>query len=226
MKGLIGKKSGMTQVFNDEGNVVPVSVIDTSSLEVVGKRTLEKDKYTAVVLGLVDAKEKHLTKAQAGSFKKAGAKAKRIVREFRVDATELASFNVGEGVKVDALFKKGDLVDVTGITKGRGYQGVVKRWNFRGFGQTHGTHEYRKHPGAIGQRKTPGRVYPNKKLPGHYGVEQVTTQNLEVVAVYPEKNLILVKGGIAGPNDGLVTVKPSVKLAMRAAHKAAKGGKK
>lgn len=226
MKGLIGKKSGMTQVFNDEGNVVPVSVIDTSSLEVVGKRTLEKDKYTAVVLGLVDAKEKHLTKAQAGSFKKAGAKAKRIVREFRVDATELASFNVGESVKVDALFKKGDLVDVTGITKGRGYQGVVKRWNFRGFGQTHGTHEYRKHPGAIGQRKTPGRVYPNKKLPGHYGVEQVTTQNLEVVAVYPEKNLILVKGGIAGPNDGLVTVKPSVKLAMRAAHKAAKGGKK
>ena len=226
MKGRIGKKSGMTQVFNDEGNVVPVSVIDTSSLEVVGKRTLEKDKYTAVVLGLVDAKEKHLTKAQAGSFKKAGAKAKRIVREFRVDASELASFNVGEGVKVDALFKKGDLVDVTGITKGRGYQGVVKRWNFRGFGQTHGTHEYRKHPGAIGQRKTPGRVYPNKKLPGHYGVEQVTTQNLEVVAVYPEKNLILVKGGIAGPNDGLVTVKPSVKLAMRAAHKAAKGGKK
>ena len=118
------------------------------------------------------------------------------------------------------------VIDVTGITKGRGYQGVVKRWNFRGFGQTHGTHEYRKHPGAIGQRKTPGRVYPNKKLPGHYGVEQVTTQNLEVVAVYPEKNLILVKGGIAGPNDGLVTVKPSVKLAMRAAHKAAKGGKK
>lgn len=226
MKGLIGKKSGMTQVFNDEGNVVPVSVIDTSSLEVVGKRTLEKDKYTAVVLGLVDAKEKHLTKAQVGSFKKAGAKAKRIVREFRVDAKELEAFNVGDAVKVDALFKKGDLVDVTGITKGRGYQGVVKRWNFRGFGQTHGTHEYRKHPGAIGQRKTPGRVYPNKKLPGHYGVEQVTTQNLEVVAVYPEKNLILVKGGIAGPNDGLVTVKPSVKLALRAAHKAAKGGKK
>jgi large subunit ribosomal protein L3 len=222
MKGLIGKKAGMTQVFNDEGNVVPVSVIDTSSLEVVGKRTLEKDKYTAVVFGLDDAKEKHLTKAQIGSFKKAGAKAKRIVREFRVDAKELEAFNVGDAVKVDSLFKKGDLVDVTGITKGRGYQGVVKRWNFRGFGQTHGTHEYRKHPGAIGQRKTPGRVYPNKKLPGHYGVEQVTTQNLEVVAVYPEKNIILVKGGIAGPNDCLVTVKPSVKVAMRAAHKAGK----
>lgn len=227
MKGIIGKKVGMTQIFNAEGNVVPVTVIDYSSLEVVGKRTQENDEYTAVVLGLVDAKEKHLTKALAGSFKKAGAKAKRIVREFRVDATELATYTVGEAVKIDQLFKLGELVDVTGITKGRGTQGVVKRWNFRGFGQTHGTHEYRKHPGAIGQRKTPGRVYPNKKLPGHYGVEQVTTQNLEVVALYPEKSIILVKGGVAGSNDGLVTVKPSVKVAQRAAHKAAKsGGKK
>ncbi|MGV3623791.1 MAG: 50S ribosomal protein L3 [Archangium sp.] len=227
MKGLIGKKVGMTQIFNAEGNVVPVTVIDYSSLEVVGKRTQEKDQYTAVILGLVDAKEKHLTKAQAGSFKKAGAKAKRIVREFRVEAADLEKYTVGEGVKIDELFKTGELVDVTGITKGRGYQGVVKRWNFRGFGQTHGTHEYRKHPGAIGQRKTPGRVYPNKKLPGHYGVEQVTTQNLEVVALYPEKNIILVKGGVAGSNDGLVTVKPSIKVAQRAQHKAAKsGGKK
>ncbi len=221
-KGLIGKKVGMTQIFNEEGNVIPVTVIDTSSLEVVGKRTLAKDKYTAVIFGLVDAKEKHLTKAQAGSFKKAGAKPKRIVREFRVDEAELATFNVGDVVKVDALFKKGELVDVTGITKGRGFQGVVKKWNFRGFGQTHGTHEYRKHPGAIGQRKTPGRVYPNKKLPGHYGVDQVTTQNLEIAALHPEQNLILVKGGVAGPNNGLVTVSPAVKSALRAAHKAAK----
>jgi large subunit ribosomal protein L3 len=98
----------------------------------------------------------------------------------------------------------------------------MKRWDFRGFGQTHGTHEYRRHPGAIGQRKTPGRVYPNKKLPGHYGVEQVTTQNLEVVALHPEKNLILVKGGIAGPNNGVVIIKPSVKVALRTAHKAKK----
>jgi large subunit ribosomal protein L3 len=179
------------------------------------------------VLGLVDAKEKHLTKALAGSFKKAGAKAKRIVREFRMEAADLGGFNIGDAMKVDAFFKKGELVDVTGITKGRGYQGVMKRWNFRGFGQTHGTHEYRRHPGAIGQRKTPGRVYPNKKLPGHYGVEQVTTQNLEVVGLHPEKNLILVKGGVAGSNNGLVVVKPAIKGAMRAAHKALKsGGKK
>lgn len=225
MKGLIGKKVGMTQVFVDDGSAVPVTVIDVSSCEVVGKRTLEKDKYTALVLGIGDAKEKHLTKAQIGSFKKAGAKAKRVVREFRMSADELTPFNVGDAVKVDALFKKGELVDVQGITKGRGYQGVMKRWNFRGFGQTHGTHEYRRHPGAIGQRKTPGRVYPNKKLPGHYGVETVSIQNLEVVDVLPEKNLLLVKGGVPGTSDGLVVVKPAIKLAMRAKHKAGKGKK-
>lgn len=218
MKGLMGKKAGMTQVFNDEGNVVPVTVIDVSSCEVVGKRTQEKDKYTAVVLGMVDAKEKHLTRAQTGSFKKAGSKPKRLVREFRVTAEELGQFNVGEPVKVE-MFQKGQLVDVTGVTKGRGMQGVMKRWNFRGFGQTHGTHEYRRHPGAIGQRKTPGRVYPNKKLPGHYGVEQVTIQNLQVVDVIPERSLILVKGAVAGSTDGLVVVKPSIKLAIRQQHK-------
>lgn len=217
MKGLIGKKVGMTQVFTEDGSVVPVTVIDTTSCEVVGKRTAETDKYTAVILGIREAKEKHLTKPMAGMFKKNGAKAKRTVKEFRVSADELAKYTVGEAVKPD-MFKKGELVDVTGVTKGRGTQGVVKRWKFRGFGQTHGTHEYRKHPGAIGQRKTPGRVYPNKKLPGHYGVEQVTTQNLTVVDVIPEKNLLLVKGGVAGHGDGLVIVKPSIKLQLRESH--------
>jgi large subunit ribosomal protein L3 len=222
MKGLIGKKVGMTQVFSEEGSAVPVTVIDVTSCEVVGKRTQEKDQYTAVVLGFQDAKEKHLTKAQVGSFKKAGANAKRIVREFRVSVEELGGFNVGEAVQAGALFKKGELVDVQGITKGRGYQGVMKRWNFRGFGQTHGTHEYRRHPGAIGQRKTPGRVYPNKKLPGHYGVETVSIQNLQVVEVIPEKNLLLVRGAVPGSNDGLVIVKPAIKPLMRANHKAKK----
>jgi large subunit ribosomal protein L3 len=221
MKGLIGKKVGMTQVFGEGGTMIPVTVIDVTSCEVVGKRTMEKDQYSAVILGFKDAKEKHLTKAQIGSFKKAGAKNKRVVKEFRVSVDEAAKFNVGEAVSPE-MFKKGELVDVTGITKGRGTQGVVKRWKFRGFGQTHGTHEYRRHPGAIGQRKTPGRVYPNKKLPGHYGVEQVTTQNLQVVDVIAEKNLLLVKGGIPGTSDGLVWVMPSVKTAMRASHKAKK----
>lgn len=218
MKGLIGKKVGMTQVFDGDGNMVPVTIIDTNSCIVVGKRTQEKDKYLAVTLGFGEAKEKKLNKPDAGQVKKSGAAPRKYLKEFRLSAEEIEKFNVGDAVRPD-LFTKGQLVDVTGITKGRGAQGVVKRWKFRGFGQTHGTHEYRKHPGAVGQRKTPGRVYPNKKMPGHYGVEQVTTQNLVVVDVLTDKGLLLVKGGIAGHNDGVVIVKPSIKLAMRQANK-------
>ena len=217
MKGLIGKKVGMTQVFNEEGNLVPVTVIDASACTVVGKRTADKDKYTAVTLGFGAVKEKKLGKAMAGHFKKQGSEPRRHLKEFRVGEKDLETFKVGDSVKV-TMFEKGQLVDVTGITKGRGFQGVMKRWNFRGFGQTHGTHEYRRHPGAIGQRKTPGRVYPNKKMPGHYGVDQVTTQNLTVVDVDAEKNLLLVKGAIPGHSDGIVFVRPSVKAALRAQH--------
>ncbi len=218
MKGLIGKKVGMTQVFDADGNMVPVTIIDTTSCVVVGTRTQEKDKYTAVQLGFGEAKEKRLNKPEAGHVKKSGSQPRKFVKEFRVSADELGGYKVGDAVKPD-MFKKGELVDVSGVTKGRGTQGVVKRWKFRGFGQTHGTHEYRKHPGAVGQRKTPGRVYPNKKMPGHYGVENITTQNLTVVDVLTDKGLLLVKGGIAGHNDGIVIVKPSIKVAMRAANK-------
>jgi large subunit ribosomal protein L3 len=223
-KGVIGKKVGMTQVYSEEGNLVPVTVIDITSCVVVGKRTPEKDKYSAVTLGFGEPKEKRVTKAMAGSFKKAGAKPRRHLKEFRMSAEEAAGFNIGDEVKAD-LFAKGQEIDITGITKGRGFQGVMKRWSFAGFSQTHGTHEYRRHPGAIGQRKTPGRVYPNKKMPGHYGVEKVTTQNLTVVDVVPEKGLILVKGSVPGHNEGIVYVRPAVKLAMREAHKAGKNKK-
>jgi large subunit ribosomal protein L3 len=219
--GLIGKKVGMTQVFADDGNLVPVTVIDVTSCVVVGKRTPEKDKYSAIALGFGEKKEKSLSKALLGHFKKGNAKVRGHVREFRVTPEEAAKLNVGDEVKPE-LFAKGQLVDVTGITKGRGTQGVMKRWSFRGFGQTHGTHEYRRHPGAVGQRKTPGRVYPNKKMPGHYGVEKVTTQNLTVVEVLPEKNLILIQGSVPGHNDGIVYVRPAIKPAMRAEHKKGK----
>jgi len=218
LNGLIGKKVGMTQVFLEDGTLVPVTVIDASSCTVVGKRTPEKDKYSALALGFGEAKEKSLSKARAGAFKKAGAPARRHVKEFRVAAEEAAKLNVGDPVKVD-LFTKGQLVDVTGTTKGRGFQGVVKRWSFAGFKESHGTHEYRRHPGAVGQRKTPGRVYPNKKMPGQYGVEQVTAQNLQVIDVDLEKGLILVKGAIPGHNDGIVYVRPAVKQAIRQARK-------
>lgn len=223
-KGLIGKKIGMTQVFTADGTMVPVTVIDATSCMVVGKRTPEKDKYSAVTLGFGEMKEGRLNKPQAGAVKKSGAKARRHVREFRVTPEELGGMNVGDEVKVD-MFSKGQLVDVTGITKGRGFQGVMKRWSFAGFAQTHGTHEYRRHPGAVGQRKTPGRVYPNKKMPGHYGVDKVTTQNLTVVDVVPEKGLLLVQGAIPGHNDGIVYVRPAVKVALRAKHGEGKGKK-
>ena len=218
MNGLIGKKVGMTQVFGEDGSRIPVTVIDASSCAVIGKKTPEKDKYTALALGFGEIKEKSLTKARVGAFKKAGAPLRRHVKEFRVSPDEAAKLNVGDPVKVD-LFAKGQLVDVTGITKGRGFQGVMKRWSFSGFRQTHGTHEYRRHPGAIGQRKTPGRVYPNKKMPGQYGVEQVTTQNLQVVEVDMEKGLLLIKGAIPGHNEGIVYVRPAMKQAIRDARK-------
>jgi large subunit ribosomal protein L3 len=222
VKGLIGKKVGMTQVFNDEGNLVPVTVVDVNTCQVVGKRTPEKDQYSAVTVGFGEVREKSLTKAEVGFFKKGNSPLRRHLKEFRVTPDEASAFNVGEPIKAD-LFTKGQLVDVTGITKGRGFQGVMKRWRFKGSQTaTRGTHEYQRHPGAIGQRKTPGRVYPNKKLPGHYGVEKVTTQNLTVVEVDVEKGLLLIKGAIAGHNDGIVIVRPSIKLAMREQHKASR----
>lgn len=220
-KGLIGKKIGMTQVFTEEGNLVPVTVVDVSSCIVVGKRTPEKDQYSAVKLGYGEVKEKALTKAQIEAFKKQNVPMRRVIKEFRMSAEEVAGMNVGDAVKAD-LFAKGQLVDVTGTTKGRGFQGVMKRWNFRGFSDRASTHEYFRHPGAIGQRKTPGRVYPNKKLPGHYGVETVTTQNLTVVDVDAEKGLVLIKGSIPGHNDGVVYLNPSVKVGLRESHKTAK----
>ena len=223
MKGLIGKKVGMTQVFNDEGNLVPVTVIDINTCTVVGKRTPEKDQYSAVTLGFGEIREKSLTKADVGFFKKANAPLRRHLKEFRVTPDEAAKFNVGDAVKTD-LFTKGELVDVTGTTKGRGFTGVMRRWSFKGSQtKTHGTHEYQRHPGAIGQRKTPGRTYPNKKMPGHYGVEQVTTQNLTIVDVDVEKGLLLVQGAVPGHNEAVVYVRPSIKVAMREQHKAARG---
>lgn len=222
MKGLIGKKVGMTQVFTEEGNLIPVTVIDINTCTVVGKRTPEKDQYSAVTVGFGEIREKLLTKPELGFFKNANVPLRRHLKEFRVTPEEAASFNVGDALKAD-MFSKGQLVDVTGTTKGRGFSGVMRRWNFKGSQtKTHGTHEYQRHPGAIGQRKTPGRVFPGKKMPGHYGVERVTTQNLKVVDVDAEKGLLLVKGAVPGHNDGIVIVRPSIKVAMREQHKAAR----
>jgi large subunit ribosomal protein L3 len=209
--GIIGKKLGMTQLYKEDGTVQRVTVIDTSSLTVVGKRTKEKDGYVAVVFGLTDAKEKHLTKAEQGSFKKANVTAKRELKELRCEEDFAAKFEVGGAVNLADLFQPGQIVDTQGTTRGRGFSGVVRRWSFAGFVQTHGTHEYRRHGGSIGTNMTPGRTLPNIKMPGQYGSETVSVLNLKVARIDAEKNLLMIEGGIPGATNGLVVVRHGVK---------------
>jgi large subunit ribosomal protein L3 len=209
--GIIGKKLGMTQLYKEDGTVQRVTVVDTSSLQVVGKRTKEKDGYTALVLGLTDAKEKHLSKAALGSFKKANVTPKRLVQELRCDEEFAGKFEVGGAVNLGEVFEAGQIVDAQGTTRGRGFSGVVRRWSFAGFVQTHGTHEYRRHGGSIGTNMTPGRTLPNLKMPGQYGNETVSVLNLRVARVDAEKNLLMIEGGIPGPRNGYVLVRHGVK---------------
>ncbi len=204
--GLIGKKLGMTQAFAKGGELVPVTVILAGPCTVMQKRTLEADGYAAVQLGFGETKAQRLTKAGREHRKKA-SKMAAVLREFR-DGGDL---ELGAEVKVADLFKEGDLVDVTGVSKGRGYQGVVKRHGFSGFPATHGTHEYFRHGGSIGNRTHPGRVFKNKRMAGHMGDERVTAQNLAVVAVRTEDNLLLVRGAVPGGKNGLLFIRPAVK---------------
>lgn len=209
--GIIGKKLGMTQLYKEDGTVMRVTVIDTSAVSVVGKRTKEKDGYTALIYGIDDAKEKHLTKAQLGAFKKRNAPAKRILRELRVDEEFASKFEIGAPIDLSQIFEAGQAVDAQGKTRGRGFSGVVRRWSFAGFVATHGTHEYRRHGGSIGTNMTPGRTLPNLKMPGQYGNETVSVQNLSVARVDAAKNLLLVEGGIPGPKNAVVLVRHAVK---------------
>ena len=206
-KGIIGKKIGMTQIFDEIGNVIPVTVIQAGPCVVAQKKTVETDGYNAVQLGFADAKEKHLTKAQKGHFEKAGVALKRHLKEFRLD--DVSAINVGDVITADT-FAAGDKVDVTGITKGRGYTGCVKRWNHHILRMTHGTGPIHRQPGSMGVID-PARIFKNKKMPGQYGNEQVTVLNLKVVKIDAEKNLIAVKGAIPGAKDGIVFLRNSVK---------------
>ena len=206
-KGIIGKKIGMTQIFDEIGNVIPVTVIQAGPCVVAQKKTVETDGYNAVQLGFADAKEKHLTKAEKGHFNKAGVAFKRHLKEFRLDDT--SAINVGDVITADT-FAAGDKVDVTGITKGRGYTGCVKRWNHHILRMTHGTGPIHRQPGSMGVID-PARIFKNKKMPGQYGNEQVTVLNLKVVKIDAEKNLIAVKGAIPGAKDGIVFIRDSVK---------------
>jgi large subunit ribosomal protein L3 len=204
--GLIGKKLGMTQVFVKGGELVPVTVILAGPCTVVQKRTSQTDGYSAVQLGFGETKAQRLSKAEREHRKRA-SKMPSVLREFR----DGADLEVGAEVKVADLFKEGDLVDVTGVSKGRGYQGVIKRHGFSGFPATHGTHEYFRHGGSIGNRTHPGRVFKNKRMAGQMGSERVTAQNLAVVAVRAEDNVLLVRGAVPGGKNGLLFIRPAVK---------------
>ncbi|MBQ6152677.1 MAG: 50S ribosomal protein L3 [Ruminococcus sp.] len=207
-KALIGKKIGMTQIFDEKGKVVPVTVVEAGPCVVSQLKTVETDGYEAVQIGFGDIKQKHLTKPLAGHFKKADVAPKRILKEFRFD--DCGSFELGQIIKAD-VFESGNKVDVTGKSKGKGYAGVIKRWNFARLKESHGTGPNARHGGSMGACSSPSRIWKGKKMAGHLGAERVTVQNLTVVKVDAENNLLAIKGAVPGPNGGYVVIKDSVK---------------
>lgn len=207
-KAIIGRKIGMTQIFTEEGKVIPVTVIEAGPCPVVQKKVADKEGYDAVQLGFAPVAEKKLNKPELGHLNKAGAEPLKVLREFRLD--DAASMNVGDVVKADT-FEVGDSVDVIGISKGKGYAGVVKRWGQAVQTHTHGVGPVHRSVGSMGANTDPSRVMPGKKMPGHMGVEQVTIQNLDVVKVDTELNVIAVRGAVPGPKGGIVVIKSTVK---------------
>ena len=212
MPGLLGRKLGMTQVYDNNGAVHPVTV-----LEVVGNTVLRvksedgPDGYNAVQLGYDDKKESRTNKPAKGAFDKAGVSPKKYIRELRLSKDAAGKLSAGQALSVQDIFTEGERVDVTGTSKGRGFAGVMKRHNFRGFIRSHGTHEYFRHGGSIGTRLTPGHVLKGKKMPGHMGAERVTVQNLALVKVDTERGLMFVRGGVPGPNGGYILVRKAIK---------------
>ena len=206
-KGIIGKKLGMTQIFDQKGNVIPVTLIEAGPCVVAQKKTVENDGYNALQLAFEDAKAKNVNKAQLGHFAKAGVTPKKHLKEFRLE--DCSAYEAGSVVTVDT-FAEGEKVDITGITKGRGYSGCVKRWNHHILRMTHGTGPIHRQPGSMGVID-PARIFKNKKMPGQYGNEQVTILNLVAVKIDAEKNLIAVKGAVPGAKGGIVFIRDSVK---------------
>lgn len=207
-KAIIGRKVGMTQLFTAEGKVIPVTVIEAGPCPVVQIKTLEKDGYAAIKLGFLESSEKKLNKPDNGQFKKAGVKPQRVLKEFRLQ--DMASYQVGSVVTVES-FKEGDKIDVVGTSKGHGFSGVIKRWNQHRLKETHGVGPVHREVGSMGANSTPSRVFKQKHMPGQFGHERVTVQNLEIVKVDVARNALLVKGAVPGPKGGIVTVADSVK---------------
>ena len=207
-KFILGKKIGMTQVFDENGIVIPVTVIQAGPCAVVKKKTVENDGYTAIKLGFEDVPEKKLNKPEKGLFSKINVTPKKYLREFRTE--DIDKFEVGQQINVADMFASGDRIDVSGISKGKGFQGVMKRFGSSRGPESHGS-KYHRRVGTMGAGTSPGRVFKGKKLPGHMGLEKVTVQNLDVVRVDGERNLMLVKGAVPGPKGGLVIVRETVK---------------
>ena len=209
-KAIIGKKLGMTQIFDDKGNAVPVTVIEAGPCNVVMKKTVENDGYEAVQLGFGDIKVQRVTKPLAGHFKKADTAPKKTLKEFRLD--DMSALNPGDTIKAD-IFAAGEKVDVTGTSKGKGTAGSIKRWGFARLKESHGTGPVARHAGSLGACSDPSRVYKGKKLAGHLGSERVTIQNLDVIKVDAENNLLAIKGAVPGPKGGIVLIRDSIKKA-------------
>jgi len=207
-KFILGKKVGMTQVFDENGLSIPVSVIQAGPCSVVQKKTVETDGYKAVKVGFQDVSEKKLNKPEKGLFSKVKVAPKKHLKEFRTE--EVEKFEVGQEIKVSDMFQPGDRVDVSGISKGKGFQGTLKRYHQSGGPETHGS-MYHRRVGSMGSNTSPARVFKGKKLPGHMGVDSVTIQNLDVVKVDTDRNLLLIKGAVPGPKGGLLVVKETVK---------------
>lgn len=209
--GLIGKKAGMTKIFNKEGHSIPVTVLEVGPCNIVQKRTEKKEGYNAIQIGFGEKKEKNISKPRAGQFKKRGMQLNRYLREIRLNSEEITKFNEKDTLKVSDHFKAGDIIDVIGISKGKGFAGVMKRHNFGGSSATRGTHEHFRHGGSIGMHTYPARIFKNTKMPGHMGDEKVTIQNLKVVEVKADDNILLVRGAVPGAKNGLIVVQHAKK---------------
>jgi len=209
--GIVGRKCGMTRVFTDAGESIPVTLIEATPNRITQVKTVENDGYTAVQVTAGSKRAALVTKPLAGHYAKAKVEAGRGLWEFRVDAKDIGNYSVGGELKADEVFKVGQIIDVSGVTKGKGFQGTIKRWNFTMGDATHGNSLSHRAPGSIGQRQTPGRVFPGKKMAGHMGAENQTVMNLEVVKIDAERHLIAVRGAVPGAPGGNVVISPAAK---------------
>jgi large subunit ribosomal protein L3 len=215
--GLIGKKLGNTQIFDDAGMVQRVTVVECGPCTVLGKRTEERDGYSAMILGFGEKRAKSVNKPEGGFFKKINVTPSLVVKELRLSAEDAAKYEVGQVLKPSEIFSTGQLVDVSGLSKGRGFTGVMKRHNFHGSrSATHGTHEYQRHGGAIGTNMTPGRVFPGLKMPGQHGNQNITMMNVRVAKILDAENLVLIEGSVPGSRQSIVTVRGANKAKAQA----------